>query len=366
MATVGRMRMSIFLVFHSPDKTHAPSSEGGRPAQFTSTRGQAASWLEISQSVDLSSINPPLQRETEDHFSFGHVKGLVLRTYLFGISILEVSVDINAEQIDQAVVETWDTHTDVLQKRITPLLEPVLGKTLSPMWTTVLFTTSTGDPSGESLQQALPRITKVAPLTTTGFVTRGCSGIGMSWVEVAQSDGRLTSGETYLDMVVGTERDAIAFCAGIYRLYDDIIADYGKWLTNRRSERASRSASEFRYIESIRVHRNLHLGPSERGLNSGLWDVWGMPEMVSNLESCVERLERDVQSAAQRATALAQNGLAIGAAVIAVLVGVDPVRTLLNLSDTARSSAIVLAILIGIEAVIVGLVVGVSRRSKRA
>ena len=295
----------------------------------------------------------------------GTVCSVGVWSYFFGIVVVQITLDLHHPPRDVHELVQWDECTDAVQTHLQGSLAGALGYPVTSMWTTVLLLSEEREQLEDTIRPALSRLTKVKPVDRTGFVSTGLSGIGMSWVEVTNDVIADINAEQATDIIIATERDAISYCAGVYSLYDDVIADYGTWLAKRSSRRRSHSAAKFRYVESVRVHHNLHLGPNERGVNDTLWEVWGMPAMVRSLEASVERLEADIRNSTLRATALSQTALAIGAAIIAVLVGVSPVRSLLGLPDTARSSWLVLGVLVTVEASLLGVLFAVARWRRR-
>ena len=362
---VSTVKVFVLFVFETPSATFALPTSRNHGAQFASTHGSGASAFKLANEVKIDSVRAELANMLKSALTFGELTETSLWNYFFGISVLQVTLDVQQPPGSQRDIELWDSFTDNVQPQVCELLSSVLDTAMRSMWTTVLFTTSHGDQSASVFRAALPEITKVAAIHNSGFVNEGLCGIGMSWVETEPTTSLTERGESSETVVIATERDAVAFCASMYCIYDDVLADYGRWLSKRKPRGKSRAAQQFRYVESVRVHRNLHLGPNERGLNDGLWAVWGMPEMLSSLESLTNRLDHDLQNATQNAAGLAQIAFAIGAAVIAVLVGVEPIRKLLGISDSTTSSAAILGALVAIELVAFAAIFLVSRRRHR-
>lgn len=364
MCTVPSMKMCAYLVFDTPGLYWHLSDQVHNVARFSSTRGAAVNQLPISADQDLQSCHDDLVAIAAKHLPFSEVEDCTLRTYFFGVSVLQYVLNVELGPVSQAKLEQWDSLTDVLQDAVLDSVAQLLETSTNSMWTTVMFVSSASEKMSSLMHQALPEATKTIHVDSSGFVNEGLCGIGMSWIEL--DDAVTATGEpTPLDVIVATARDAIASCAAVYLLYDRVVADYGKWLQRQNPRSRSGAATQFRYVESIRVHRNLRLGPSERGLNDGLWEVWGMPVMVSSLESLVDRFENETQSATQIAIGRAQNALAITAALIVPFVSVDEIKGFLGDSVQFSSSSIIAATAL-VEALLALAIYGVARRRRRS
>lgn len=355
--------MSLLLVFESPSIQWPLPEQEHSVARFTSTRGAASQQLPISKVQEVQGGLAHLVALAENYLPFSKVEDCNLWTYFHGISVLQYRLDVGRGPESQVELEQWDSLTDDLQKDLHHSLAESLGIPVSAMWTTVMYVSNSSENASTVMRSYLPEVTKTKPLPSSGFVNAGICGIGMSWLEL--DNVIMTQDEpTPLDVVVTTARDAVAFCAAIYSLYDRAVVDYGKWLQKRNPRSRSSAATRFRYVESIRVHRKLRLGPSERGLNDGLWEVWGMPELVSSLESLVDRFENETQSATQIAIGRAQNALAVTAALIVPFVSADEIEGLLSESVRPPTSAIVVATGL-VEAAIALLIYAMARRRRR-
>jgi hypothetical protein len=359
------MKMCVYLLFDAPSAVFTPPTQRQASGLFRSTRGSAETWLSAAQEVLVPNCEHELKRTAEQHLTMGKVSGIGVWSYFFGIVVAEIILDVPRPPSDAHELALWDECTDAAQKDLEKSMGIAIGYPVTAMWTTVLLLSEEREQLDNTIRPALSSLTKVKPVDRTGFVSQGLAGIGMSWVEVTNDEIAGIDARQATNIIIATERDAISYCAGVYCLYDDVIADYGTWLAKRSSRRRSHSAAKFRYVASVRVHHNLHLGPNERGVNDTLWEVWGMPAMVRSLEASVERLEADIRNSTLRAAALSQTAFAIGAAVIAVLVGVSPVRSLLGLPDTAQSSWIVLSVLVIIEASLLTLLFAIARWRRR-
>lgn len=363
MCTVPSMKMCAYLVFDTPGLHWQLPDQVPNIARFASTRGAAVNQLPISADRELQSCHEVLIATAVKHFPFTEVERCDLRTYFFGITVLQYVLNVKIGPANQIELEQWDSSTDDLQDAVLESLTQLLGTSTHSMWTTVMFVSNAGEKMSSLMRQALPEATKTIHIDSSGFVNEGLCGIGMSWIEL--DDAVTTTDEpTPLDVIITTARDAVASCAAVYSLYDRVVADYGRWLQKQNPRSRSGAATQFRYVESIRVHRNLRLGPSERGLNDGLWNVWGMPVMVSSLESLVDRFENETQSATQIAIGRAQNALAITAAMIVPFVSVDEIEGFLGDSVQLSSSAIIAATAL-VEAVLALVIYAVARRRRR-
>lgn len=356
--------MTLFLVFETPGLQWSLPDREHSVARFTSTRGAAAQQLPISRVRDAQGDLAGLVGFGESFLPFARVEDCKLCTYFYGITVLQYLLAIGDGPLNKVELELWDSLTDDLQQALHVSVTQILGTPANAMWTTVLYVSTVSEDRSTVMSSCLPEVTKTNSLPSSGFVNSGLCGIGMSWLELDEEVSKPDE-PTSLEVVTTTARDAVAFCAAIYSLYDRAVADYGQWLVNRNPRSRSGAATRFRYVESIRVHRNLRLGPSERGLNDGLWEVWGMPVMVSSLETLVDRFENETQSATQIAIGRAQNALAITAALIVPFVSADEIGGLLGESARPSTGAIVASTAV-IEAAIALLIYALARRRRRS
>jgi hypothetical protein len=365
MSTVSGVKLCVLLVFDTP-QIHWPLPEQQHSvAHFPSTRGAAATQLPISTSYDLHDIRGELVTAAEKLLNFAVVENYNLWTYFFGISVVQIVLDVERAPADESELELWDSLTDDLQRSISHHVEKSLNSPVTDMWSSTMYVGETGETSSPAIRRYLPEVTKTLPIAKSGFIDDGLCGIGMSWVEVDLSATPKVGEPSPLSVVTTTVRDAVAFCAVIYSLYDHVVAEYGTWLQKPNPRNRSSAATRFRYVESIRVHRNLRLGPNERGLNDGLWEVWGMPAMVSSLESLVDRFENETQSATQIAIGRAQNALAVTAALIVPFVSVDEIESFLGQSILLSRTEIVIATGVTEAAIALAIYVVARRRRRR-
>jgi hypothetical protein len=326
------MKMSVLLVFDTPRLQWPIAAQDHAVAYFPSTRGASSTQLPISRAHDAGPLREQIIDTAQQLVDFGQIEECSLYSYFYGISVVQLQVSISQAPTSEQDLERWDSVTDEIQRSVSENVERALGVHATAMWSTVAFISNTDDGSSSLMNSFLPELTKTLRIPGSGYIDDGLCGIGMSWVQLDGAARNEPGKPTPLEVVITTVRDAIAFCAATYSLYDRVVADYGKWLRRLNPRSRSISATRFRYVESIRVHRNLRLGPNERGLNEGLWEIWGMPAMVASLESLVDRLDNETQSATQIAIGRAQNALAISAALIVPLVSVDEIQGFLDSS----------------------------------
>lgn len=357
--------MCVLLVFDTP-RLHWPLAEQNHAvAYFPSTRGASSTQLPITRLHDVGAVREHIVGSAHQLLNFGQVEDFSLHSYFFGISVAQLLVNVPQPPMSARDLEQWDSLTDSLQVSITDKVAEALAVPATAMWSTVAFLSETGDASSPLMNRYLPELTKTLRIPESGYIDDGLCGIGMSWVQLDGTARNDTGQPAPLDVVVSTFRDAIAFCAATYSLYDKVVADYGKWLQRLNPRSRSLSSTRFRYVESIRVHRNLRLGPNERGLNEGLWEVWGMPAMVSSLESLVDRLDNETQSATQIAIGRAQNALAVTAALIVPFVSVDEIQDFLGSSANFSNIQIVAATAL-VEGLVALAIYAFARRRRRS
>jgi hypothetical protein len=280
------------------------------------------------------------------NIGFGKVLNVQVWSYFFGISVVEFRVEVSPTVINRAKILDWDNQTDFLQDSLMRHLEIHLPGKIMPRWSTSLFLGQSGDSMTTEVMNALPSVTRTVKASPSGFITKGLCGIGISCIEFDSGNGSSTANSFSEDIesrIIETERNAVAFCAGVYHFHDRWLSEYSEVLAGTRRLKLSQSAMEFRYFESIRTNHDLHLGPNERTINDGLWEVCDMEKLTASVEASAGRLEKEMANRKGKVTGQMQIAVALQSAVIAALVAVRPIERTLKMEENFTSDVIVAA-----------------------
>jgi hypothetical protein len=345
------MEFASFLVFESEHLNLSLARKSFDPARFSSTLGSASSALEIAKpSEDLQLIRQ-IESDLVSNIGFGKVVNLQVWHYFFGIWVVEFRVDVAPTVVTRATILEWDNQTDYLQDLVAVHLELNLHEKVRPKWSTSLFLGQTGDSLNADVMNILPKVTRTVKASPSGFITSGLCGIGISCLEFDSAQVIPVTNSSIDEMksrIMETERDAVAFCAGVYRFHDRLLKEYTDLLAGTKKMKLSQSAMEFRYFESMRTNHDLHLGPNERTINDGLWEVWDMEKLTASVEASAGRLEKEMANRKGKVMGQMQIAVALQSAVIAALVAVRPIERTLKMEENFTSDVIVAA---GIAAV---------------
>jgi hypothetical protein len=347
------MEFASFLVFESDQLNLSLTTTTFDPARFGSTLGSAFSVIEIAKLSEDSELTGQIQTELTRNIGFGKVLNVQVWSYFFGISVVEFRVEVSPTVINRATILDWDNQTDFLQDSLMRHLEIHLPGKIMPRWSTSLFLGQSGDSMTTEVMNALPSVTRTVKASPSGFITKGLCGIGISCIEFESGNGSSIANSLSEDIesrIIETERNAVAFCAGVYHFHDRLLSEYTEVLAGTRRLKLSQSAMEFRYFESIRTNHDLHLGPNERTINDGLWEVWDMEKLTASVEASAGRLEREMGNRQGKIMGQMQIAVALEGAVIAALVAVRPLERALKLEESFTSDVIVatgMAVLMG-------------------
>jgi len=347
------MEFASFLVFESEHLNLSLARKSFDPARFSSTLGSASGALEIAKPSEDFQLIRQIESDLVSNIAFGKVVDLQVWYYFFGIWVVEFRVDIAPTVVNRATILEWDNQTDVLQDLVAAHLELNLHEKVLPKWSTSLFLGQSGDAMNADVMNILPKVTRTVKASPSGFITSGLCGIGISCLEFDSAQVVPATSSSIDEMksrIMETERDAVAFCAGVYRFHDRLLKEYTDLLAGTKKLKLSQSAMEFRYFESMRTNHDLHLGPNERTINEGLWEVWDMEKLTASVEASAGRLEREMGNRHGKIMGQMQIAVALEGAVIAALVAVRPLERALKLEESFSSDVIVatgMAVLMG-------------------
>jgi len=339
------MEFASFLVFESEQLNLSLTVESSDPARFDSTMGSASGVIEIAKASEDPSLKHQIKSDLRRSIEFGEVSDVEVWHYFFGIYVVEYRVEVAPTVITQTMILEWDNQTDCLQDALIGRLKSNLAEEIRPRWSTSLFIGQSGDSMNDVVMNALPNLTRTVKAKPSGFITQGLCGIGISCIEFDPAQGYSTTNSSASDIknqIMETERNAIAFCAGVYHFHDRLLSEYKKVLDGTKKLKLSQSAMEFRFFESIRMNHDIYLGPNERSINDSLWEVWDMEKLTASVEVSAVRLEKEMDNRKKINQGQMQVALGFEAAVIAGLVAVRPLQRIFDLGTNLLSDLLVL------------------------
>lgn len=339
------MEFASFLVFESEQLNLSLTVESSDPARFDSTMGSASGVIEIAKASEDPSLKHQIKSDLRRSIEFGEVSDVEVWHYFFGIYVVEYRVEVAPTVITQTMILEWDNQTDCLQDALIGRLKSNLAEEIRPRWSTSLFIGQSGDSMNDVVMNALPNVTRTVKAKPSGFITQGLCGIGISCIEFDPAQGYSTTNSSASDIknrIMETERNAIAFCAGVYHFHDRLLSEYKKVLDGTKKLKLSQSAMEFRFFESIRMNHDIYLGPNERSINDSLWEVWDMEKLTASVEVSAIRLEKEMDNRKKINQGQMQIALGFEAAVIAGLVAVRPLQRIFDLGTNLLSDLLVL------------------------
>ena len=355
------MRFVSYLVYKS--SVTQDSVEAMSTPRFTSVITGATDSLAVETQITSAPLCKMLSDLAAKVLGFGALTQISVWRHYFGIITVQIEVEVESSNItDQAILQ-WDRLTDPLQETMKPVLGTALEDDLHEMWTTTLLLCESTELNTDLVMAKLPLLTKTRAIPKSGFINRGLCGIGISYLEYNQPQVAEENGAAPVDLLTRSVRTTVAFCAGIYNFHQNVLVEYTKYFTDYRSK-SSKTATQFRYFESVRAYTEALLGPNERIVAENLWSVWDMEKEVDSVARTAERLETEISQTRQRSISRLGNSIAVCGAGIAVLVAVEPVRNLLDLPQRTVNN---LAVLAGLSMLQVVVVVGIifSARRKR-
>ena len=339
------MEFASFVVFESEQLNLSVTVKSPAPARFRSTMGSASGVIEIAKSSNDSQLIEQIQNKLAQSIAFGEVSDVEVWHYFFGIYVVEFRVEVAPTVITQAMILDWDDQTDSLQDVLIGYLKSNVAEEIRSRWSTSLFIGQSGDSMNDVVMNTLPNVTRTVKARPSGFITQGLCGIGISCIEFDPAQDYSTANLSANDIknqIMQTERNAVAFCAGVYHFHDRLLSEYKEVLDGTKKLKLSKSAMEFRFFESIRMNHDMYLGPNERSINDSLWEVWDMEKLTASVEASAIRLEKEMDNRKKINQGQMQIALGFEAAVIAGLVAVRPLQRIFDLGTNLLSDFLVL------------------------
>jgi hypothetical protein len=356
------MRFVSYLVYKSSvtqDSVAAMSTP-----RFMNVGTGASDSLAIETQINSTPLRNTLFELAVKNLSFGAVTQVSIWRHYFGTVTVQLEVEVDISNIADHAILQWDQLTDPLQETMKSVLTTALGDDLEEMWTTTLLLCESTEPNTDLIMAKLPFLTKTRSIPNSGFINRGLCGIGISYLEYDQPQATPEEHLAPPDVLAQSVRSTIAFCAGIYIFHQGVLAEYTKYFTDFQSK-SSKTATQFRYFESIRAYTEALLGPNERIVAEGLWSVWDMEKEVDSVAKTAERLETEIAQTRQRSISHLGNSIAICGAGIAALVAVEPVRKLFDLTQRTMSNLAVLAGLFTLQLLVITGIVFSARQKRK-
>ena len=356
------MRFVSYLVYKS--SVTQDSVEAMSTPRFTSVVTGATDSLAVETQITSAPLCNMLSDLAAKALGFGTLTQVSVWRHYFGIITVQIEVEVESSNItDQAILQ-WDQLTDPLQEVMKSDLNSALGDDLHEMWTTTVLLCESSELNTDLVMAKLPLLTKTRAIPKSGFINRGLCGIGISYLEYNQPQATEENSAAPVNLLTKSVRTTVAFCAGIYNFHQDVLVEYTKYFNDYQSK-SSKTATQFRYFESVRAYTEALLGPNERIVAESLWSVWDMEKEVESVARTAERLETEIAQTRQRSISHLGNSIAVCGAGIAVLVAVEPVRKLFDLPQCTMSNLAVLAGLATLQVLVVLGIVFSARRKRK-